>query len=111
MDEVTYRGLDSLDAVEKATLERICPKEFSKIKRDLPSSSLIVDIKKMNKEGKRVVYNIKARVDAPSIKLYAEHSDWELQRVIHRTFENLKVEVQHKFKKKGVKWPNRIRKE
>jgi hypothetical protein len=111
MDEITYRGIDSLDAVEKATMERICPKEFSKIKRSLTTGSLIIDVKKLNKAGKRVVYNIKARVDAPSIKLYAEHSDWELQRVLHRTFDNLKMEVEHKFKKKEVKWPNRIMKE
>ena len=42
MDEITYRGIDSLDAVEKATMESICTKEFSKIKRSLTSGSLTV---------------------------------------------------------------------
>lgn len=110
MDKITYINLDKLDAVEIATVQRISSREFGKIGRDFADASLVVDIKRINKAGKRALYEITARIDAPSIKLYAEHSDWELQRALHRTFDNLKMEVEHKFKKKEVKWPGRIRK-
>ncbi len=112
MDELVYRHLDKLDAFEKATVERICPREFDKVKRPLPTSCLVVDIKKINSGGKRATYEVKLRVDAPSVKLYADHSDWELQRALHRAFDNLKMEVEHKFKKVKSKIVNerRVRK-
>lgn len=111
MDEINYRNLDRLDALEIATVQRISSREFEKIKRNFTDASLVVDIKKINKQGKRASYEVKARIDIPSVKLYAEHTDWELQRALHRTFDNLKVEVEHKFKKREVKWPGRIRKD
>jgi hypothetical protein len=111
MDEIVYRGLNKLEAIEVATIQRIAAKEFGKLKRGLGDASLVLDVKKINKAGKRATYEARARVDMPSIRLQAEHSDWELQRALHRMFENLKVEVEHKFKKNVVKWPNRILKE
>ncbi len=111
MDEITYKGLDRLEAMEVATIQKISGREFDKIKRNFDKASLVVGVKKINAEGKRSKYEINARVDAPSLVLHAEHSDWELQRVLHRTFENLKTEFEHKFKKGKKKWPNRIIKE
>ncbi len=109
MDEITYRNLDRLDAAEIAAVQRICPREFEKIKRNFSNASLVVDIKKINRDGKKAAYEVNARIDAPSTKLHAKHSDWELQRALHRIFDNLKMEVEHKFKKREVKWPRRIR--
>ncbi len=112
MEEITYKGLDRLEAVEVTTIQRISGREFSKIKRNFGDKAfLILGVKKINCEGRRSKYEINARVDAPCLVLHAEHSDWELQRVLHRTFDNLKVEFEHKFKKGKKKWPTRIIKE
>jgi len=107
MEEINYIGLDKLDAWDIANVQRVSSREFGKLKRNFSDASLIVNIKKINKKGKRSTYEVNARIDAPSVKCYAEHSDRELQRALHRIFDSLKMEVEHKFKKK-VKWPGRI---
>jgi len=108
MVEINYKRLDKLDDFEIALVHKISEREFGKVKRNLANASLVVDIKKINREGRRAAYEVKARVDAPSLVLHGEHTDWELQRALHRTFDNLKNEIERKFNKKKVKWPKRL---
>lgn len=102
-EEINYRGLDRLDAMEIAITQKITFKEFSKIKRKIDNAVLVIDIKKNQSGGKKAMYDIKARVEAPALVLHAEHSGWELEITLHKTFDNLKTEIEHKFTKKETK--------
>lgn len=102
-EEINYKGLDKLDAMEIAMTQKITAKEFSKIKREIENAVLVMEIKKSQSGGKKAMYDINARVDAPALVLHAEHSGWELEITLHKTFDSLKMEIEHKFAKKETK--------
>ncbi len=99
MERLTFIGLRSLDAIEIALLKDIAEKEFGKILRDFRESSLIIRIKPYGTEGARKKYSVHARIESPAIVMTARHADWDLARCLHRTFDNIKSEIGHKFKK------------
>lgn len=114
MVEVEYKDVSKLDFDERAVIQGVCEREFKKIKRSVANACLVVCVKKINAKGgkdRRATYEAVLKVDAPSVVLHAEHSDWELQRALHRAFDNLKKQVDHKFKRGKPKWPGRIIKE
>ncbi len=95
---ITYVGLKNLDSFEISKVQTVVDRCFPKIQRHFSNASLTVNIKIADATGTRKRYTISLRVSAPSVILSAEHTDWELQRAIHRTFDGLENEARHKFK-------------
>ena len=96
--KITYKGLKKLDPFDISTIQTLVERYFPKIERHFSNASLTVDVKKAAKEGRRARYTILLRVTAPNkVILSAEHTDWELQRAIHRAFDNIKSEARHRF--------------
>ena len=107
-EDIQFVGLKELDAMEIEKLQSLSEKHFSKIRRDFTNGRLVVNIKKgSSKAGdtsdKRARYEISLRLDAPALICTAGHSDWELERAIHRSFNALQNEAKHKFEKKEAK--------
>lgn len=101
---ITYKGLKKLDSFEISKVQTLANRYFPKIQRHFSNAALTIDVKKADIEGRRARYTILLRVSAPTkIILSAEHTDWELQRAIHRAFDNIKNEAKHKFKVGVVK--------
>ncbi|MDP2908031.1 MAG: hypothetical protein Q8O03_08935 [Nanoarchaeota archaeon] len=95
---ITYVGLKNLDSFEISNLQTLVGRYYPKIQRHFSNATLTVNIKTANVAGKRKRYTISLRVSAPSVILSVEHMDWELQRAVHRAFDGLENEAQHKFK-------------
>jgi len=106
--KITYKGLRKLDAFEISTVQNLAEKNFPKIARNFSNANLTVDVKKAAVKGKRSRYTIILRVAAPTKTVFsAKHTDWELQRAVHRAFDNIKNEASHRF---GVGVVKRLRK-
>ncbi len=103
MEQITYVGLKSLDSFEISTVQTIVGRCFPKIQRHFSNATLTVNIKIADVTGKRKRYTVFLRVSAPRNVLSVEHTDWELQRAVHRAFDGLENEAQHKFKVGVVK--------
>lgn len=104
MEEITYKGLKKLDSFDISIVQTLANRYFPKIKRNFSNASLIVAVKKADVAGKRARYTIILRVlSAMKTIMSAEHTDWELQRAIHRAFDNIKNESRHRFKVGVVK--------
>lgn len=88
-----------LSNVELAIINKIIGNFYSKLDREFSNSDLSLNIKKLNKDGKRVMYEVHMRIDSPSKIISAKHEGWDLNRVMHRGVENLKNEILHRFKK------------
>ncbi len=106
MDNVKYTGLKKLNDFEIAKLQdligRGCKKLF-KPKHKLENALLHINIKTKNVEGNRKFYEIILKLISPSTKkglFDAKHQDWELERAVHRAFNNLINLIQHKLKVK-----------
>jgi len=96
--KITYKGLKNLDSFDISTVQTLTERYFPKIQRHFSNAALTVDVKKASRTGKRARYTILLRVSAPNkVVLSAEHTDWELQRAIHRAFDNIKNEARHRF--------------
>lgn len=96
--KITYKGLKRLDSFDISKIQTLVERYFPKIERYFSNATLTVDVKKASKTGKRSRYTIFLKVAAPTkVVLSAEHTDWELQRAIHRAFDNLKNAARHKF--------------
>ena len=102
--KITYKGLKKLDSFDISTVQTLVERNFPKIERHFDNATLTVDIKKASKTGNRSRYTVLLRVTAPTKTiLKAEHTDWELQRAIHRAFDNIKSEARHKYEVGVVK--------
>lgn len=102
--KITYKGLKKLDSFDISKIQTLVSRYFPKIERHFSNATLTIDVKKAAVTGKRARYTVLLRVSAPTkVILTAKHMDWELQRAIHRAFDNLKNEARHRFKVGVVK--------
>ncbi|MBL7100601.1 MAG: hypothetical protein ISS23_01460 [Nanoarchaeota archaeon] len=102
--KITYKGLKKLDSFDITKIQTLVNNYFPKIQRHFSNATLTVDIKKAAIKGKRARYTIILRISAPAkININGEHTDWELQRAIHRAFDNLLNSANHKYKDEVTK--------
>ncbi len=91
---IRYQGLKDLGTTEKANVEKICTDYHPKIQRSLGKSATIkVQIKTYDEEGTKKKYSITLNVVAAD-KIFTSHlADWDLSRVLHKTFKYLNREI------------------
>lgn len=106
MVNVKFTGLKKLNEQEvtklKTLVDKGCRKLF-KPKHKLENALLRINIKTKNVEGNRKLYEVILKLVSSSTKkglFDAKHEDWELQRAVHRAFDNLTNLLQHKLKVK-----------
>lgn len=99
MEPVQIIGMEEInDKFEKATIDKICNEYHEKIQRVLKDiASVTLHIKKHTKGGK-AKWDMRVRVNAPSNMFEAQESDWDLARALHKVFQNIEREIQHKLK-------------
>lgn len=97
---IQFIGIDNLEPLELADVQKISTKEFEKIKRVVKNiTSLVVQVKTYKKEGNKKKYSIHLRCSSPT-KVFesCRAHDWELARAVHNAFDNLKTQIKHTFK-------------
>lgn len=105
--DILYVNKKGLIDPEIAVIEEITSKFAEKLNISYYKKSINVDpklfvnVKKhasKPKENMRSNYSVHVKLEAPSILFSAHESDWDLKLALHKTFENLVSEVEHKFK-------------
>jgi hypothetical protein len=113
---IRYQGLGALDNTEKVNVEKICTDYHPKIQRSLGKSATIkVQIKTYDDEGTKKKYSVTLNVVAADKKIFTSHlADWDLSRVLHKTFKYLNREILKKKKTDdkgtGIKRPMKTKK-
>ena len=91
-------GIDQLDDIEKATLNKLAKEYHDKIERELKNAtSVVVHIKQHTKGGKRKKSDIRVKVVAPTRIFESQESEWDLAKALHKAFINVIKEIQHTF--------------
>jgi len=108
MKLIKYKGLRRLNTLQIQEVKALTETEFKKIKYDFKDSDIFVDVKKQEKTGNRFKFSFHIRVESPSTILTAEQADWDVMKALHKTFDNLKTEVTHKFKKETIRRRKKI---
>ena len=99
--EYSFVGLKDFDKAEQEKIKLLTKESCVRLDRDMPTSTLILQIKKHAATGKRVNYSAHARVNAPSYLLEAKADDWDLAIVLHKVFNKLIHQIQHKLRTEG----------
>ncbi len=102
MSVVTYSGLKKLDANDASQLKTLVEHYMEKIERVFPYFDLLFHTKVHKPEG-RIKYSFHGRIDAPSVVLTSEASDWDLARTVHKVMRKLENEARKKYKIGGQK--------
>ena len=98
-DHITILRFDELSSVEQGITRQLAARLYSRVEHYAQDPLLIVEVKKQEKDGKVVKYAVHSRVRAPTIIASVRQADWDLARALHKTFENLLNELEHKYKK------------
>ena len=98
---IQFIGVSDLNAEEQAIVNALSTEYYQKIKRSLNNlTSLAVHVKVHSKEGSKKKFAIRIRAIAPTSIIEAKLAhDWDLARTLHKAFENIEKEIEHKFKK------------
>ncbi|HLC65603.1 MAG TPA: hypothetical protein VJI46_05785 [Candidatus Nanoarchaeia archaeon] len=99
--EVQYVNVSLLDASEKTILDSVLSSEGKKLARLIKGESkLVVQVREMNKTGKRKEYNIQLRVESPAATFATKGVvDWDIARCVRKAMVNVEEEIIHRYKK------------
>ncbi|GEM_PF-1016152 len=95
-----FVGVKDLTIEEQELINDLSTKEFEKVKQSLKNTiSMIIHVKNHGKKGAKNKYALHIRVIAPTgiIESCKSH-DWDLARALRKSFEDIKNQIEHKFK-------------
>lgn len=99
MEPIQIIGIDEISEEERDIVNRLSNEYYSKISRSLKNDiSIKLHVKQHSKEGKRHKSDIRVKLNAPTRVFEAQESDWDLARTIHRVFNNIERQIQHRFR-------------
>ena len=99
MENIQFIGYDDLDDQEKVVLNKLATEYHEKIQRFFLNEdlNLVVQIKKLKKDGDKHKYSLHIRVNAPaSVAQSSKAADWDLARALHKAFKDLERSIEHK---------------
>ncbi|MBW3017989.1 hypothetical protein KY325_02420 [Candidatus Woesearchaeota archaeon] len=90
---IQYYGLKKLSNIEQANVEKICTDYHRKIQRSLGKDTSIKVHLKTHEEGGKRKFSVILTVVAADRSFSSHLADWDLSRVLHKTFKYLNREV------------------
>lgn len=98
MENLKFLGLEDLTDSQKDKLIDLSTRYYDKIKILINDPEIIVHLKPIKSKGNQQHFFIKARITAPNLLFEAEQDDWDLNRTLHKVFNNLENEIRKKLK-------------
>lgn len=96
---IQFIGLKDFDLKETEIIKTLSAEYYEKISRDIQNAKLILDLKKYKKDGEKSKYALHSRIESGrNLALISKASDWDLKRTLHKLFQKLEHELQHKTK-------------
>ncbi|MEA3379045.1 MAG: hypothetical protein U9Q69_05420 [Nanoarchaeota archaeon] len=104
--QIKVLGFKNLEPDEQAILKRIVYKDYKKLVillnklygKELPNLELVIDIKKINAQGKQKNYDVKANLFATNNRFNAIANDWDFAKALHEIMDNLSNLINKKFR-------------
>lgn len=96
---IQFMGLKEFDEKEEEIIRNLSAEYYEKLLRDITNAKLVLDLKKYKKDGEKAKYAFHSRVESgKSLALVSKASDWDIKRTLHKLFQKLEHELQHKYK-------------
>ena len=97
MEPIQIIGIKDLDEMEIEAVNRLANRYFPKIQSGIKKiNSVAIHIKSYEKEGAQRKYSVHIKVIAPA-RIFASTKafGWDLDRVLHKSFNDVIREMQH----------------
>jgi hypothetical protein len=96
--EIEITGLDQLNESEKKDVDKLIEENYFKLKKRLKESSrLKLRIKVYSPEGNKRKFSLDFDLFFGSSHFHADSVDWDFAKSIHKGYEKLYTQVEHKF--------------
>ena len=97
---IQFIGVSDLDPMEQDTVQTLTTENYPKIKRALKNiTSLKVHVKTYKKEGEQKKFSLHVQAIYPGGTIESNKAhDFELPRAIHKAFNDIKEQINHKLK-------------
>ena len=97
---IQFVGVSDLDPMEQDTVQTLTTENYPKIKRALKNiTSLKVHVKTYKKEGEQKKFSLHVQAIYPGGTIESNKAhDFELPRAIHKAFNDIKEQINHKLK-------------
>ena len=96
-----FVGLKELSDDEQEVIRNLSLEQYGKFLRLVPNmEGMVVHIRVYEKESAKKKYAVHVRVNIPSKSILesCKSHDWELPASLHKSFEDIEHQMQHKFK-------------
>ena len=108
MEQIRFIGLNKCDDLENTKIRDLTKKHLTKLGKYIEDYTLIMKIRKhaivKKSIDKSVKYSIHIKIEFPNILINASYADWDLTRTVHRVFEKVEHEIEHKFRTQKKSW-------
>lgn len=96
---IQYIGVGDLQPGEREVLNSVVEGELDKLKRKRPNDSIngSLQVKVYQKEGDRKKYSMHLKLQFSKFLIdSSNHDDWDLPTALHKAFESVHNQLQHK---------------
>ncbi len=101
MEKIKYVGIDELSIEENEMIKRLSEEYLPKIERAIRTDvSLVVHVKTHHETGKRKQYEFIVRTISTAKTFEASCSEWDLAGSLHKAFQKLEKEIEHRYRDK-----------
>lgn len=101
MEKIRVKGIEHLDENQKFAFDKTVANESEKLKRLIKNNFILsINIKiyeTSGKTNKAKKYSLNAELKAPTLMFDASYADWDFNKCLHKIFQKLCSEVEHKF--------------
>ena len=98
MEPIQIVGMDEADDKEKDLINKIANEYHQKIQRSLRNvAPITLHLKTHTNGGKAKKWDLRVKVAAPTSIFEAQESDWDLPKSLHKVFNNIERQLQHKL--------------
>jgi ribosome-associated translation inhibitor RaiA len=99
-EQVQFVGVNELSPEEQALVSRLSTEHYEKLQRTLKTiENMTVHVKHYEKTGGKRKFSLHVRIKAPTKAVIESctSDDFDLARALHKAFEDLKTQVEHRF--------------
>ncbi len=98
---IQFIGVSELAPEEQAVVSKLSTEHYEKLNRILKNNieNMTVHVKCYAKEGEKKKFSLHVRVKIPShaVMESCKSHDFDLARALHKSFDDLRVQVEHRF--------------
>ena len=98
MGKISYKGLEILGEIDRKLIESICEAYFKKLGNKLNTDiSMGLLLKEYHLKTSNKEFSVEATLNLGSGNISADEIGWDLSKVVHRVFEKIINQVEHRF--------------